>query len=250
MGKPTTKTNSLKTLLPMWTLVGGGLWPAWMCQLEGAGLAGCGGLRGLPGQLGAGPCKAMAPHTWLAVATTSPTQCTSPVWHCSHTTAHPAHPPTPLGAGCPAHPLPGLCHGPQAHLLRWVVAGGAGILPPHPTRAHELHTQCYVLGSAQKWLKEHKTTFRLQPHGSKSSSPSSPNRGYLKVRACSLGEPHPEFYLHHLICHLYHGPPPSPSLVCMHKCQHKLCVLPWHLEWGTQSDNVAQGWAMRHHRWL
>jgi hypothetical protein len=84
----------------------------------------------------------------------------------------------------------------------------------------------------------------LVPHGKSANKPRCPNRGYMKVKAGKFGGNDLEFYLHQLLCYMYHGPPPAhlgPHPVVHHKCHHKLCILPWHMEWVTQGGNVEAG---------
>lgn len=124
----------------------------------------------------------------------------------------------------------------------------SGQLPAHSTCPTTLHTQCCVVGKCKTWLAG-QGTFFLMPHGSR-RGPTNPNRAYVKVHAFALdGENEHEFYLHTLLCYMYHGPPPSPHRVAGHLCSHKLCCLPWHLAWITQSANVAMGHAQRKRQW-
>lgn len=88
--------------------------------------------------------------------------------------------------------------------------------------------------------------FKLQPHGPR----AGPSSAYMKAKPhCMAMGNHSEFYLHHLLCWMYHGPPPSPNHVAGHLCHHKRCLLPWHLAWMLQSENVQMGWDQRKRKW-
>ncbi len=41
-----------------------------------------------------------------------------------------------------------------------------------------------------------------------------------------------------LICEAFHGPPPFPEAVCMHKDENSRNNLPDNLAWGTQKENL------------
>lgn len=126
---------------------------------------------------------------------------------------------------------------------RWTVGSFTrGPLPPHPNDP-DLPTPCYVVMGIKRWLAtEDGEDFRLQPHGATAHKPRCPNRGYMHVKAGGMHDNDFDFALHRLLCHLYHGPPPSPHHVVHHKCHHKLCLCPWHMEWCTQGDNVQAAW--------
>jgi hypothetical protein len=67
-----------------------------------------------------------------------------------------------------------------------------------------------------------------------------PNVGYFKLRPGGLviQGPLEEKYLHVLLCSMYRGPPADPSFECIHLCERKTCLCPWHLWWGTRGQNV------------
>lgn len=111
-----------------------------------------------------------------------------------------------------------------------------------------LHTQCIMLTSYTKYVKEEGCPFKLHPHGPHSHSRNSPNRGYFRIKASSTFLPDlvtRDFGLHTLLCHLYHGPPADPSFECSHICQHKLCICPWHLKWEAHQANTSSYYAHR-----
>lgn len=114
----------------------------------------------------------------------------------------------------------------------------------HPTQPQNLLTKCIVPPNQGAGFLRDLPDFRLQPHGSRMYGP---NRGYVKVRAFAWGEEQDkEFYLHTMLCWLYHGPSPDPACVAGHLCSNKLCMAPWHLYWITQSQNVQMGHNKRH----
>lgn len=127
-----------------------------------------------------------------------------------------------------------------------------GPLPMHPIQHHvaALHTPCYIVGSIESWLRRGEGgahRFRVQAHGNTAAKPRCPNRGYLHVNAFACDHNTHDFALHRLLCYLYHGPPPDveagePPIVVHHICHHKLCILPWHMEWVTQAANVQAAW--------
>ncbi len=134
---------------------------------------------------------------------------------------------------------------PQAAITWAQYKTGTG-LPAHPRHAN-LHTCCVVpprAGSA--FLRGLEHAFRLQPHG---RHPEGHSRGYLKVPRRGWGANDREFYLHDLLCYMYRGPSTNPSLVVGHLCGNKLCVLPWHLNYISQSANVRQGVNKRKRHW-
>lgn len=49
-------------------------------------------------------------------------------------------------------------------------------------------------------------------------------------------------YAHRVACEREYGQP-GPEQVAMHSCDNPPCVNPAHLSWGTQSQNVRDGWA-------
>lgn len=46
---------------------------------------------------------------------------------------------------------------------------------------------------------------------------------------------------HRVVCHLRHGPPPTPSHEAAHSCGkgHEACIHPNHLRWATGAENCA-----------
>jgi len=45
------------------------------------------------------------------------------------------------------------------------------------------------------------------------------------------------FGLHRFVAKLAHGNP-APNQIAMHSCNHRPCINPEHLSWGTQSENL------------
>lgn len=120
---------------------------------------------------------------------------------------------------------------------------------------------CVCLGWGKSWLEQAPSKrgggamglLKMMPHGKQSSSRKSLNRAYLKVLKGAIDDEgfiNRECYLHQLLCFMYHGPCPSTNKggVAGHRCHHKLCILPWHIEWITQSQNVAEGYEHRRKR--
>ena len=118
----------------------------------------------------------------------------------------------------------------------------------------KLKTQCLVLAHSETWLaKFDEHPFRLQPHGQKTDR-RSPNRGYIKVKANGFSTTQPStqdksFYVHTLLCYMFHGPKRGAKQVAGHMCHHKLCILPWHLKWISQSDNIKMGRKRQKKKW-
>ena len=54
--------------------------------------------------------------------------------------------------------------------------------------------------------------------------------------------------VHRLVCIAVHGPPPELGSVVMHSCDVRVCANPAHLRWGTQAENVTDGWQRTRHR--
>lgn len=147
-------------------------------------------------------------------------------------------------------PLVGKCHihgiSPSVSISWADYRGGTGI-PAHPSQPY-LGTRCVVPpGTGTGFLADLHGKFRLQPHG---SSQHGCNRGYFKVPITGWGNHNDkEFYLHDMLCYMYAGPSPDPTLVVGHLCGNKLCILPWHLYWIPQSDNVLMGIRKKRKRW-
>lgn len=121
-----------------------------------------------------------------------------------------------------------------------------GGIPVHPTQPDTLFTPCYIVGGIKGWLKtEEGNHLKMQPHGSTKHNPRCPRRAYVHVKKGKLYDNEEEFGLHRLLCYIYHGPPPpelGENAQVSHKCHHKLCICPWHMEWATQADNVLASW--------
>lgn len=124
-----------------------------------------------------------------------------------------------------------------------------GGLPPHPSQAY-LHTKCVVPPAGSEFIREASLQgrYKLQPHPG--SGQQGQSRAYIKVLRLKFdGKNDREFYLHSILCYMYNGPPADPELVAGHLCGNKMCILPWHLYWITQSDNVKMGWNKKKRRW-
>lgn len=74
---------------------------------------------------------------------------------------------------------------------------------------------------------------------------------YIQAR-WTLGRTTQTFYLHHMLCTLYRGPPPRTRApgsrryqryTASHLCDHGGCIAPWHLAWQTVNDNIKLSWA-------
>ena len=157
----------------------------------------------------------------------------------------------------PAQPdvhLLNMCRPPIVNLMNWL--NGVGFVA-HPTKP-ELLTKCACLRDFQTVLASpwYASKFKFQPHGKFPPTSTSFNRGYLKVRDGAADQPGQrgwitkEFYLHNLLCYAMRGPKPAdePNHVAGHLCHHKLCMLPWHLDWMSQAHNVQMGWDKKKNR--
>jgi hypothetical protein len=115
---------------------------------------------------------------------------------------------------------------------------GTPDLDPHPNASHrqQLHTQCCLLTAKAKLAATAKR-YKLKTN----RGGQGPSSHYVKVKEFGFDDNDKEFYLHSLLCSMYHGPPPDPTYDVHHKCHHSCCILPWHLEWVTHSDNVLKG---------
>lgn len=110
---------------------------------------------------------------------------------------------------------------------------------PHPNASHrgQLHTHCCLLTS--KATLNSTPTFKTRSN----RGGQGPSSHYVKIRRGSIMGNTKELYLHSLLCHMYHGPPPE-SMVnpdVHHRCHHSCCILPWHLQWVSRSANVLKG---------
>lgn len=151
----------------------------------------------------------------------------------------------PLVARCHVHGI-----NPEVHPTWEQYIDGSLLLQefPHPAVPGNLYTRCIVPPcNGSSFLDPISDTFRMQPHG---SSLHGMSRAYFKVKLGALGFNDKEFYLHDLLCHMFHGPSHDPSLVVGHLCGNKLCICPWHLYWITQSDNVQMGWNKKKRKWV
>lgn len=127
---------------------------------------------------------------------------------------------------------------------------GSGI-PPHPSHVGLLHTECLVVSNAKGFCSQYPQRFRWQAHGRQGHKGRGANAGYIKVREQGLYQrvPWREFFLHQLLCWMYRGPPPDGGLEVCHMCQKKTCVAPWHLVWGTGSENALGHVQHKRKRW-
>lgn len=122
-------------------------------------------------------------------------------------------------------------------------------LPPHPSMP-TLHTKCVVPPRGHGWVHHESLQgrYKMQPHPGGGRDGQS--RAYIKVKKFMFdNENNKEFYLHNLLCYMYNGPSPAPDLVVGHLCGNKLCILPWHMAWISQSLNVEMGWAKKKRKW-
>ncbi len=129
--------------------------------------------------------------------------------------------------------------------------GGLGV-DVHPTQP-ALHTKCIIPRGLRRFLQGN-TMFREKKvergacHTSKSSRAS-----YLKLKkhGFSAGEglPPEEIYFHWVPCYMYRGPPEQGTpLRVVHLCENKLCLAPWHMDWGDQSRNMKGYHVHKRHR--
>ena len=51
--------------------------------------------------------------------------------------------------------------------------------------------------------------------------------------------------MYRLLCYCYWGAPDDPNVVVHHLCNHKMCIIAWHLAYKSQSVNVSHGWIQR-----
>lgn len=119
-------------------------------------------------------------------------------------------------------------------------------LPPHKSQKF-LHSPCMFPPKGNAFLGGAMATmYKLQPHPGVGH-----NRAYFKVKKAMWdGHNDRDFYLHDMLCYMFHGPPPDPTLVVGHLCGNKLCCCPWHLYWIPQSDNVKMGWNKKKRKWV
>lgn len=125
-------------------------------------------------------------------------------------------------------------------------------IDPHPTQPG-LHTVCLVAQNLEGFMGG-SSTFKLKRvHSGKAHRSRSSKAAYLKVRqhGFSPGEgiPAREVYFHWVLCFMFRGPCPqgTPHRV-MHVCDNKLCLAPWHLQWGDQSTNMKAYHVHKRHR--
>jgi hypothetical protein len=137
--------------------------------------------------------------------------------------------------------------------LRWGKAEFMhGPLPPHPNDAElvamgeeRLYTPCYILqGHKQLFASWEDCPFKMsgRTRGYKNDRRNA-SKGYIYVKPGGMDDNSTDFGLHRLLCHMYHGPPSEAGLVVHHRCNHTLCLCPWHMKWCTQSENVRRAWA-------
>lgn len=135
--------------------------------------------------------------------------------------------------------------------IPWQAYKNGNGLPAHPSQANTLHTKCLVAPAGTRWLRDPtlQGKFKLQPHPGGGSTGHS--RGYLKVKKQRFDVHYQDkdMYLHHLLCYMYHGPSPHPTRVVGHMCGNKLCILPWHLAYISQSTNVLMGYRKKKRKW-
>lgn len=121
--------------------------------------------------------------------------------------------------------------------------------PDLPQGAWQHHTVCVIVGNCHKWLRTN-STFKLKKVGKHANSKTSKNRGYIWIPPFSLeylDNQDQGFYLHQLLCYMYRGPPGNDNLEVCHRCHCKLCIIPWHMQWGTPGDNIQQAWDHKKH---
>lgn len=112
----------------------------------------------------------------------------------------------------------------------------------HPSQPGLLFTRCTAPQNFRGVLASHSSMLKykaVQRGGSSHASRGS-NAGYFKLRAGGLGAGTPvvDKYLHDLICFMYRGPPAQPGFECIHLCELKSCLCPWHLWWGPHQANM------------
>ncbi|GLC63086.1 hypothetical protein PLESTB_001979200 [Pleodorina starrii] len=64
---------------------------------------------------------------------------------------------------------------------------------------------------------------------------NSSKKGYISLKLDKSGKG--KVTAHELMLWAFIGPKKHPSSVAMHLCDQKACVNPWHLHWGTRSQN-------------
>jgi hypothetical protein len=114
-----------------------------------------------------------------------------------------------------------------------------------PFRDHSskpgLVTECFCVGRCSQWMQ----ASPVYSWHTMDSQGDNYNQAYIKVMQHGFGSNPKSFLLHRLLCYAFHGPPPSESAIVAHLCQHKTCLLPWHMRWSTRGQNTEQA---RQHR--
>lgn len=130
--------------------------------------------------------------------------------------------------------------------MQFSQAEGIELLPQDHPKAW-LWTECCCLPKCKQWLGGN-PTYKLKVCPGYTKDSGSLNRGYLKVKELAFHRENDfEFYLHRFLCYMYRGPPPSPELEVAHLCQHKLCILPWHMAWMPHAWNIQMHFEHKKH---
>jgi len=77
--------------------------------------------------------------------------------------------------------------------------------------------------------------YRTKPvYGVKTKASKTARHTYYGIRTKRFGQKK----IHRLVCEAFHGPPPFPKAVVIHKDENALNNRPENLRWGTQKENL------------
>lgn len=117
----------------------------------------------------------------------------------------------------------------EAHYARWYTTGDVRAEEPiRATRATFLH-----------WLAD-LASERYGATGCRDWPFSKEKGGYPRKIKGRTGD---KIHVAHLLMAMVGQPQPSNDLQICHACDRPPCLAPWHLRWGTQTENMAEAGA-------